>query len=423
MAKEKNKEKKFVSNNRETINLKEFMLLDGKKQDEVIKDTLDKMYESDIKVTSKMLDKILNVAFDNKNNEAYVKDSLMVEKEGNKLTFYFRKKKNAGLLVLFLLAFLFIGGFATYTGVVYLNKASLNIDLDGDNIPDLNIDLYDRGVCDVNCDINKDKKPDRNIDYHGNKKPIFNVILEDDTIFNPVNQLDEKGVCILNCDTNDDGWPDLNIDYDGDGVVDLDRDIDGDGIKDLDLDINGDGVCDINCDTDKDNVCDKFCTNIDVTNNGDGTSSSTGNNGIDFTSASLIIMFDETDKIVADNIYPDDQEGTGVNTKVPDMKFTVENTTDNYLYYTINWQNIYNTFESTNFWFKVVSDAGGYNTDWKTAPFEDETMVERVAIPPRTKQTYTISFTLHGINESQNYDQGKIFRGNVVVDIIKEETK
>lgn len=423
MAKEKNKEKKFVSNNRETINLKEFMLLDGKKQDEVIKDTLDKMYESDIKVTSKMLDKILNVAFDNKNNEAYVKDSLMVEKEGNKLTFYFRKKKNAGLLVLFLLAFLFIGGFATYTGVVYLNKASLNIDLDGDNIPDLNIDLYDRGVCDVNCDINKDKKPDRNIDYHGNKKPIFNVILEDDTIFNPVNQLDEKGVCILNCDTNDDGWPDLNIDYDGDGVVDLDRDINGDGIKDLDLDINGDGVCDINCDTDKDNVCDKFCTNIDITNNGDGTSSSTGNNGIDFTSASLIIMFDETDKIVADNIYPDDQEGTGVNTKVPDMKFTVENTTDNYLYYTINWQNIYNTFESTNFWFRVVSNAGGYNTDWKTAPFEDETMVERVAIPPRTKQTYTISFTLHGINESQNYDQGKIFRGNVVVDIIKEETK
>lgn len=421
MEKGKEKEKKVVSNNREIINLKEFMLLDSKKQDELIKDTLDKMYESDVKVTQKMMDKILNVAFDSKNIESYVQDSLVVEKDNSRLIFYFRKRNNLGLILLFLLAFLFIGGFATYTGVIFLNKASLNIDLDGDGIADLNIDLYDKGICDINCDTNKDNKPDRNIDFRGNRKPIFNVILEDGTIFNPTNQVDENGKCLINCDTNGDGWPDLNIDYDGDGKIDLDRDIDGDGIRDLDIDLNGDGVCDLNCDEDKDNVCDKFCSNVTIENNGGGTSNSTGNNGIDFTAASLIIMFDSTDEIVADSIFPDDQPAPA-NTKIPNLKFSVENTTDDYLYYTINWENVYNTFESTNFWVKVSGDNGGYNKDWSTAPFEDSAMVERVAIAPRSKQNYVLSFTLHGTGESQNYDQGKIFRGNVTVDLIKEDS-
>ena len=210
----KKKEEKIKKNsNREVIDLKEFMLLDAKKQDETIKKTLDIMYEGSIEVTKKHIEKVLNICFDNKDNEVYLPGSLKVEKTGSKLLFYFAKRNNVGLIILFLLAFLFMGGFATYTGVQYLGKIQMNQDLDEDGIADLNIDLDDDGICDINCDTDKDGKPDRNIDYQGNRKPIFNVQMDDGTIFNPVNQdTDDDGICDINCDTEKDGWLDINID-------------------------------------------------------------------------------------------------------------------------------------------------------------------------------------------------------------------
>lgn len=414
------KEKKKYSSNKEIINLKEFMLLDNKNQDEQIKETLEKMYEGDLTITSKHIEKVLNIAFDNKDNEVYLPKSLCVQKEGSKLIFAFRKKNNLGLFILFLLAFLFVGGFATYSGVQYLGKAQMNRDLDGDGVADINIDLDNDGICDVNCDTNKDDKPERNIDFQGNRKPTFNVLLEDGSIFNPTNQdLEGDGICDINCDTDGDGWPDLNIDIDGDGKVDLNRDIDGDGIKDLDIDINGDGVCDINCDEDKDGVCDKNCTNVNVKNNGNGSSTVVGDGGVDYSAVDLIVMFDHTQNVVANNIYPDDQPGD-VNTKVPDLTFSVENTTDAVLYYDINWSDIYNTFESDNFMFRVQSDNNGLNQAWRATPKSDGNLATRIAIAPRTKQSYRISFTLHGTGDEQNYDQGKTFKGKVKVDLIEE---
>lgn len=415
----KKKEEKIKKNsNREIIDLKEFMLLDAKKQDEKIKKTLEVMYEGDLEVTKKHIEKVLNICFDPKDNEVYLPGSLKVEKSGSKLMFYFRQRNNIGLILLFLLAFLFLGGFATYTGVQYLGRLQMNQDLDGDGIPDLNIDLDDDGICDINCDTDKDGKPDRNIDFHNNRKPTFNVLMDDDTIFNPVNQdIDGDGICDINCDTNDDGWPDLNIDYDGDGVIDLDRDVDGDGIKDLDLDLNGDGVCDLNCDDDKDDICDRNCTTITIDDNGGGTSQE-GNGGVDLTTASLIVIFESQDNVVAENIYPDDQEG--VNTTIPDLRFTVQNTTNRALYYDLSWIVNENTFESTNFWYRVVSDNNGFNQDWTTAPTVDSDFARGVEIAPNTTQTYTISFTLHGTGSEQNYDQGRIFNGQVSVELIEE---
>ena len=417
----KKKEEQIKQNyNREVIDLKEFMLLDAKKQDEKIKETLDIMYEGNLNVTKKHIEKVLNICFDPKDNEVYLPASLKVEKTGSKLTFYFHKRNNVGLILLFLLAFLFVGGFATYTGVQYLGRLQMNQDLDGDGIADLNIDLDGDGICDINCDTDKDGKPDRNIDYHNNRKPIFNVLMDDGTIFNPVNQdTDGDGKCDINCDTNDDGWPDLNIDYDGDGVVDLDRDTNGDGIKDLDLDINGDGVCDLNCDEDKDNVCDKNCTTITIDDNGGGTSQE-GSGGVDLSTASLIVIFESQDNVVAENIYPDDQAGTGVNTSIPDLRFTVQNTTNRTLYYDLGWIVNENTFESTNFRYRVTSDNNGFTQGWTTAPTADSYFANRVAIAPDTTQSYTISFTLHGTGEEQNYDQGKIFDGQVSVQLIED---
>ena len=389
------------------------------------------MYEGNVEVTNKHIEKVLNIAFEPKDTEIYLPDNLRVAKEDKKLIFMFKKKNNGLLLLLFLLGFLFIGGFATYTGVKLINKAKVNIDIDGDGIPDINIDLDDDGICDINCDIDNDKKPDRNIDFHGNRKTIFNILVIDntknpsdpgyETIKNPTNQdVDGDGVCDINCDTNNDGWPDLNIDIDGDGVVDTDRDVDGDGIKDMDIDINGDGVCDLNCDDEpKDNVCDHLCTNIDIKDNGGGTSSQTGNSKIDAGTADLVVIFDRTDVIAVDMIYPDDQKGEeGINTEVPDMTWSITNTTDRTLYYDIDWEDVYNDYESNNFRFKIAATGGGYNHGWVAVPKENGQLATKIAIPAKSTQSYTISWTLHGTGEEQNYDQGKSFKGKIHINIL-----
>ncbi|MBE6140354.1 MAG: hypothetical protein E7172_02330 [Firmicutes bacterium] len=425
MAKKKVKDK--ISYKKEVLDLKEFMLLDAKKQFAKIEKILKDIYEDTLDVTSKHVDKVLNICFDVTDSEVFLPHNLKVEKHGSRLIFDFAEKNNLGLFLLFLFAFLFAGIAATYSGVTYLNSLKINIDLDGDGVADLNIDLDGDGVCDINCDEDGDEKPDKNIDYKSNREAIFNILREDGTVDNPINQdKTGDGICDINCDTNDDGWPDLNIDYDGDGKVDIDMDTDGDGIKDTNLDTDSDGVCDINCDEDKDGVCDRNCANIDIPDNGEGTSSETGDGGIDFSTTSLIVMFESMNRIDAHNIFPDDHTEPELNTKIPDLKFTVENTTDGPLYYDINWIVNENTFESSNFWYKITSDLNGYKSQsnnigpdnlngWVTAPKNTETFATNIEIPAHSKQSYVVSMTLHGTNEEQNYDQNKHFNGRIEV--------
>lgn len=418
MTKE-NKNKEFLRN-KETINIKEFMLQKSGEQDKLITDTLDKIYEGNVEVTKKHLEKVLNVAFDNKDNETYLPHSLCVKKDGNKLIFAF-KKKNTALIILFLLGFLFIAGFATFTGVQFLAKEKLNIDLNGDGIADLNIDLDDDGLCDINCDTNDDGKPDKNIDYRGNRKQIFNVLVENkDTLFNEMNQMDEKGKCKLNCDTNNDGWPDTNIDIDGDGKADLNIDIDNNGLPDLNIDTNGDGVADINIDDDGDGKCDRLCASVSD-NKGGMTTIGGGNVNID--TASLIVAFESGADINVSNLYPDDQNDPDVNTTVPDVKFTIINTTSKALHYNLDWINVENTFTSGNFMTKIFGDNGGYKADWASAPTTNNRFANNIEIPAYTTQNYVLSFKLRGIGTEQNFDQGKIFKGRVAVDIIENNNK
>lgn len=418
MTKE-NKNKEFLRN-KETINIKEFMLQKSGEQDKLITDTLDKIYEGNVEVTKKHLEKVLNVAFDNKDNETYLPHSLCVKKDGNKLIFAF-KKKNTALIILFLLGFLFIAGFATFTGVQFLAKEKLNIDLNGDGIADLNIDLDDDGLCDINCDTNDDGKPDKNIDYRGNRKQIFNVLVENkDTLFNEMNQMDENGKCKLNCDTNNDGWPDTNIDIDGDGKVDLNIDIDNNGLPDLNIDTNGDGVADINIDDDGDGKCDRLCASVSD-NKGGMTTIGGGNVNID--TASLIVAFESGADINISNLYPDDQNDPDVNTTVPDVKFTIINTTSKALHYNLDWINVENTFTSGNFMTKIFGDNGGYKADWASAPTTNNRFANNIEIPAYTTQNYVLSFKLRGIGTEQNFDQGKIFKGRVAVDLIENNNR
>ena len=549
MNKDKRKENNIDKTKREVLDLKEFLLLKTKEQDEKIKGILNEFYEEKVDITKNMIEKVLNIAFDVSDNEIYLPHSLRIEKIGSRLIFSFKEKSNLLLIILFLLGFFLVGGFATYTGIHYLRLSQLNVDLDGDGVADLNIDLDEDGICDINCDTNKDGKPDRNIDYKGNRKAIFNVQREDGSIFNPINQdTNNDGVCDLNCDTDGDGWPDINIDLDGDGVADLNIDVDGDKVPDINIDTNGDGVsdvnidndgdgkcdvncvdnssqnnkqtnidldgdgkCDINCDTNNDNkpdinidyagnkkptfnvedengniknkvnqdtnndgICDINCdtdndgwpdTNIDldgdgkpdvnidtnhdgspdinIDNNGDGICDMNcdtdgdgvcdskcamiltpdnkdgvyedGNGGITSETAQLIVLFENQNAIVTDNLYPDDQKEPGLNTTVPDLKFSIENTTDEILYYDLNWLISTNTFESTNFWYKVSSTNNGLNKDWTTTPKTDGLIEKHIAIRPHTKQNYTVQMTLHGTGEEQNYDQGKHFKGKIQV--------
>ena len=418
MTKE-NKNKEFLRN-KETINIKEFMLQKSGEQDKLITDTLDKIYEGNVEVTKKHLEKVLNVAFDNKDNETYLPHSLCVKKDGNKLIFAF-KKKNTALIILFLLGFLFIAGFATFTGVQFLAKEKLNIDLNDDGIADLNIDLDDDGLCDINCDTNDDGKPDENIDYRGNRKPTFNVLVENkDTLFNEMNQMDENGKCKLNCDTNNDGWPDTNIDIDGDGKADLNIDIDNNGLPDLNIDTNGDGVADINIDDDGDGKCDRLCAMV---SDGKGGMTTIGGGNVNIDTASLIVAFESGADINVSNLYPDDQNDPDVNTTVPDVKFTIINTTSKALHYNLDWINVENTFTSGNFMTKIFGDNGGYKADWASAPTTNNRFANNIEIPAYTTQNYVLSFKLRGIGTEQNFDQGKIFKGRVAVDIIEDNNK
>lgn len=322
---------------------------------------------------------------------------------------------------MFLLGFLFIAGFATFTGVQFLAKEKLNIDLNGDGIADLNIDLDDDGLCDINCDTNDDGKPDKNIDYRGNRKPTFNVLVENkDTLFNEMNQMDEKGKCKLNCDTNNDGWPDTNIDIDGDGKVDLNIDIDNNGLPDLNIDTNGDGVADINIDDDGDGKCDRLCASVSD-NKGGMTTIGGGNVNID--TAALIVAFESGADINVSNLYPDDQNDPDVNTTVPDVKFTIINTTSKALHYNLDWINVENTFTSGNFMTKIFGDNGGYKADWASAPTTNNRFANNIEIPAYTTQNYVLSFKLRGIGTEQNFDQGKIFKGRVAVDLIENNNR
>ena len=530
-----------IQNNRETLDLKEFMLLDGKKQSEKIEEILKLMYEDTLEVSEKHVEKVLDICFEPKDKEIYLPYSLQVSKKDNELIFEFKEQKNFWLLLFLIFGFLLGILAATYIGINILRSSQFNIDINDDGIPELNLDLDDDNVCDVNCDTTGNKKPNTNIDYANSRKPVFNVIKDGKELFNKTNQdLDGDGVCDLNCDTDDDGWPDTNLDLDGDGKVDLNIDKNNDGICDLNCDTNGDGKCNVNCDTSNDGICNVNCdldgdgkcdlncyvkgedtckincdtdgdgipdSNIDYKNNqvptfntpenptnqdnnhdgkcdincdtdgdghpdtnidldgdgkvdldvaknndgvpdvnldrdGDGVcdlncdddndgdcdrncievgvitnggSLVSGNNTMELNTASLIVIFERESAITSNNLYPDDQPGD-VNKTIPEIVFSVENYSDQVLTYKIEWLIAENTFTSNNMWYKIEGSNGGYSHDWQTLPKQDSLIKDNITIQPGAKHVYTVSLTLHGINDIQNYDQGKRISARVKVE-------
>ena len=123
-----------------------------------------------------------------------------------------------------------------------LDGTKLNIDTDGDGLPDVNIDLDKDCIADINVDMNGDNIPDLNIDSNGDGKPDINIDKNDDgkadlNILKITKWKPDKDVTIngISYDTMAGLIPDVNIDFDGDGEPDYNIDTDGDGIPDKNL--------------------------------------------------------------------------------------------------------------------------------------------------------------------------------------------
>jgi len=181
-------------------------------------------------------------------------------------------------------------------------KPDLNIDTDNDGKPDLNLVILkksdwkptkcvqidiDNGILEeyctgtkvkpsINVDTDGDGIPNINIDNKGDFKPHLNIAKDGETPTVNLVEIhewkpkkdyktgkftyDSIGKDIkpeLNIDTDGDGRPDVNIDLDDDGEADINIDVDGDGIPDIDIDSTGDGKPDVNVDNDGDGKPDK----------------------------------------------------------------------------------------------------------------------------------------------------------------------
>ena len=114
-----------------------------------------------------------------------------------------------------------------------LEGKEINIDTDGDGIPDINLDIDHDCKPELNIDTDGDGLPDIDVDTDKDGKPDVNIVLN--LVWKP------------------------NVTYTVDGftynsmkglIADLNNDDDGDGTPDRNIDTNGDGLPDYNVDSD-----------------------------------------------------------------------------------------------------------------------------------------------------------------------------
>ena len=84
--------------------------------------------------------------------------------------------------------------------------------------------------------------------------------------------------------------------------------------------------------------------------------------------------------------------------------------------YSLKWKVVENTFITNNLQYKVTGTNGGVSLGYRVAPKGDAYIAQRIKIPARSTQKYTIDFTLMGTNKPQNEDQGKMFKGKVEIE-------
>ena len=124
-----------------------------------------------------------------------------------------------------------------------LEGKDINVDTDGDGLPDLNLDIDGDCISDLNIDTNFDNIPDINIDTKGDGKPDINIDTDNDGKADLNIAIIKRWIPNKDCnyngfayDTGEGFTPILNIDTDGDGKADRNIDTNGDGIPDLNVD-------------------------------------------------------------------------------------------------------------------------------------------------------------------------------------------
>lgn len=398
--------------------LERFNKLNINDQNELLKDILKDAYGSRDKVKAETLLKIENLAKEKDEKTIRLENSVTVENDGTNLVFSFSRTKVLPILIFYIGLLVLLSSAATFSYLRDMKLSELNVDINGDGIPDLNIDTNNDEIADVNIDTDGDGKPDRNIDYMGNRIPTFNVIKEDGSIFNKMNQdTNGDGKCDLNCDTNDDGWPDINIDLDGDGKPDMAIDADKTGYPTLNIDVNGDGKCDIQCDTNGDGICDEYCLGKETLKYLDYNDIKDNSNLITTRIPAINVIGEE---IECNNLYPTDQPEANAK-KECTTKLTVQNISDVDVPYSISLNVLTNTYTSNNFKYKINStNGGGEHSNYVTVPKSGtNTVFEKVTVRAGLTQEYNISFILEGTQAEQNYDANKAFNGIFKVEIKK----
>jgi hypothetical protein len=409
--------KSQISYNSHVESLDRFNKLNINDQNELIKDILKDAYGGREKVKAECLLKIENFAKSKEVGKLKLDNSVTVENDGNNLIFSYSRTKVLPIFVFYIGLLVILSSAATFSYLQDMKISKLNIDIDGDGIADLNIDTNNDEVAEVN--ISKDgKKPLYNIDYMNNHVSVFNILNEDGSISNEINNdTDNDGVCNLNCDTDNDGWPDMNLDLDGDGVADMFIDSLNKGYANLNLDVNGDGECDIQCDTDNDGVCNNYCLGLDTLKYLDFNEIKKNNINILSTIPAINVTGEE---IVCNNLYPTDQPNEGAK-KECTTKLTIQNISSIDVTYSLDFNIVTNTYTSNNFKYKITSTNGGGNiNNYTTTPKSGTTtLFNNVVVKAGITQEYNVSFILEGTGEEQNYDANRLFNGNFSVNIIQ----
>lgn len=143
------------------------------------------------------------------------------------------------------------------------NNEILNYDLNKDGFPEYNIDLNNDGIADINI-VDKNNKCIKNCDMNNNGIADYLIYINNSFILVGIDT-DYDGKCDVNCDINYDLYPDLNIDTDNDNIPNINIDFDKDGKADFNIDTNNDGLPDINIDVYGLGICNFNCSNADST--------------------------------------------------------------------------------------------------------------------------------------------------------------
>lgn len=124
-----------------------------------------------------------------------------------------------------------------------LEGKEINVDTDGDGLPDLNLDIDHDCIADLNIDTDFDRIPNINIDTKGDGKADINIDKNGDGKADLNIAIVDRWVPNKDCKYNDFAYdtaegfiPILNVDDDGDGEPDRNIDDNGDGIPDRNID-------------------------------------------------------------------------------------------------------------------------------------------------------------------------------------------